>query len=132
MATANNNEELITLENKFWQSMVDADTDAALQLLDEPAPARGTRRLKAAKGVEPVGRKQDARMCAVGTFEIDGERRCGRRRCVGLGARRRTHRSGPRLPAQARVHTGRVSEARRQDRRVWTQAHVAWLICHRL
>ena len=29
--------ELIALENKFWQSMVDEDTDTALTLLDEPA-----------------------------------------------------------------------------------------------
>ena len=28
---------LIELETKFWQSMVDQDTDAALQLLHEPA-----------------------------------------------------------------------------------------------
>lgn len=30
-------QEVIALENRFWQSMVDADTDAALELLDEPA-----------------------------------------------------------------------------------------------
>lgn len=29
--------ELIDLENRFWQSMVDEDTDTALSLLDEPA-----------------------------------------------------------------------------------------------
>jgi len=28
---------LIDLENKFWQSMVDEDTDVALAMLDEPA-----------------------------------------------------------------------------------------------
>ena len=28
---------LIDLEKKFWQSMVDQDTDTALQMLDEPA-----------------------------------------------------------------------------------------------
>jgi hypothetical protein len=28
---------LIDLENKFWQSLVDEDTDAALAMLDEPA-----------------------------------------------------------------------------------------------
>ena len=28
---------LIELETKFWQSMVDEDTDTALRLLDEPA-----------------------------------------------------------------------------------------------
>jgi hypothetical protein len=28
---------LIELEKKFWQSMVDQDTDTALQMLDEPA-----------------------------------------------------------------------------------------------
>jgi hypothetical protein len=28
---------LIALENKFWQSMVDQDTDVALELLSEPA-----------------------------------------------------------------------------------------------
>lgn len=28
---------LVDLETKFWQSMVDQDTDAALKLLDEPA-----------------------------------------------------------------------------------------------
>lgn len=28
---------LIDLEKKFWQSMVDNDTDAALEMLDEPA-----------------------------------------------------------------------------------------------
>lgn len=33
-ATSN---ELITLETKFWQSMVDEDTDTALSMLDEPA-----------------------------------------------------------------------------------------------
>jgi hypothetical protein len=30
-------QDLIGLENKFWQSMVDEDTDTALGLLDEPA-----------------------------------------------------------------------------------------------
>ena len=30
-------ETLIELETKFWQSMVDQDTDAALQLLHNPA-----------------------------------------------------------------------------------------------
>ena len=29
--------EIIALENRFWQSMVDEDTDTALTLLDEPA-----------------------------------------------------------------------------------------------
>lgn len=29
--------DLIALETRFWQSMVDEDTDAALALLDEPA-----------------------------------------------------------------------------------------------
>jgi len=29
--------ELIDLEKKFWQSMVDEDTDTALSMLDEPA-----------------------------------------------------------------------------------------------
>lgn len=29
--------DLIALENRFWQSMVDGDTDTALSLLDEPA-----------------------------------------------------------------------------------------------
>ncbi|RYX89937.1 MAG: nuclear transport factor 2 family protein [Comamonadaceae bacterium] len=29
--------DLVALEKKFWQSMVDDDTDAALQLLAEPA-----------------------------------------------------------------------------------------------
>lgn len=28
---------LIDLETRFWQSMVDRDTDAALELLSEPA-----------------------------------------------------------------------------------------------
>lgn len=31
------NKDLIALENRFWQSMVDEDTDTALTLLDEPA-----------------------------------------------------------------------------------------------
>jgi len=35
MRTAAN--EVIALENRFWQSMVDGDTDTALALLDEPA-----------------------------------------------------------------------------------------------
>jgi len=35
MRTAAN--EVIALENRFWQSMVDGDTDTALSLLDEPA-----------------------------------------------------------------------------------------------
>lgn len=29
--------DLIALEKKFWQSMVDEDTDTALSILDEPA-----------------------------------------------------------------------------------------------
>lgn len=29
--------EVIALETRFWQSMVDGDTDTALSLLDEPA-----------------------------------------------------------------------------------------------
>ena len=35
MTTATNT--LIDLETKFWQSMVDQDTDAALQLLHDPS-----------------------------------------------------------------------------------------------
>lgn len=35
MRTASN--ELMQLERKFWQSMVDEDTDTALAMLDEPA-----------------------------------------------------------------------------------------------
>ena len=31
------NKTLVDLETKFWQSMVDEDTDAALHLLNEPA-----------------------------------------------------------------------------------------------
>ncbi len=31
------NKTLIDLETRFWQSMVDQDTDAALQMLSEPA-----------------------------------------------------------------------------------------------
>ena len=31
------NETLIDLENKFWQSMVDQDSDTAVSLLNEPA-----------------------------------------------------------------------------------------------
>lgn len=34
---ANGKSELIELETKFWQSMVDEDTDVALSLLAEPA-----------------------------------------------------------------------------------------------
>ena len=30
-------QEVIDLEKKFWQSMVDEDTDTALSMLDEPA-----------------------------------------------------------------------------------------------
>ena len=30
-------ETIIDLENKFWQSMVDQDTDIALEMLTEPA-----------------------------------------------------------------------------------------------
>jgi hypothetical protein len=35
MQTASN--DLIALENRFWQSLVDEDVDTALSLLDEPA-----------------------------------------------------------------------------------------------
>lgn len=35
MQTANH--DVIALENRFWQSLVDEDTDTALSLLDEPA-----------------------------------------------------------------------------------------------
>jgi hypothetical protein len=35
--TTNATRTLIDLETKFWQSMVDQDTDAALELLCEPA-----------------------------------------------------------------------------------------------
>lgn len=31
------NEDLIALEKRFWQSLVDEDTDTALSMLDEPA-----------------------------------------------------------------------------------------------
>ena len=31
------NSELITLENKFWQSMVDEDADTAMSMLTEPS-----------------------------------------------------------------------------------------------
>ena len=31
------NKTLVNLETKFWQSMVDEDTDTALQMLNEPA-----------------------------------------------------------------------------------------------
>ncbi|MBL0730725.1 nuclear transport factor 2 family protein [Piscinibacter sp. HJYY11] len=34
---ARNTSDLIELENRFWQSMVDEDTDTALSMLDEPA-----------------------------------------------------------------------------------------------
>lgn len=34
---ANPRETIIDLENKFWQSMVDHDTDIALDMLTEPA-----------------------------------------------------------------------------------------------
>ena len=33
----NRNETLIALENKFWQSLVDGDTDTAIDLLTEPS-----------------------------------------------------------------------------------------------
>ncbi len=36
-AHAPSNAELISLEKKFWQSLVDEDTDTALALLDEPS-----------------------------------------------------------------------------------------------
>jgi hypothetical protein len=32
-----NSRELMDLETRFWQSMVDEDTDTALSMLDEPA-----------------------------------------------------------------------------------------------
>ncbi|HEY0818044.1 MAG TPA: nuclear transport factor 2 family protein [Rhizobacter sp.] len=32
-----NPQDLIALEQKFWQSLVDEDTDAAISMLDEPA-----------------------------------------------------------------------------------------------
>jgi len=35
MQTSSN--ELVDLETRFWQSMVDEDTDTALSMLDEPA-----------------------------------------------------------------------------------------------
>ncbi len=37
MAATPQRETLVDLEKKFWQSMVDQDTDAALALLGEPA-----------------------------------------------------------------------------------------------
>jgi hypothetical protein len=37
MKTATTKTTLIDLETKFWQSMVDQDTDAALQLLHDPS-----------------------------------------------------------------------------------------------
>jgi hypothetical protein len=37
MPTPSKSKTLIDLETKFWQSMVDQDTDAALELLEEPA-----------------------------------------------------------------------------------------------
>jgi hypothetical protein len=36
-STRNSREELIDLETRFWQSMVDSDTEAALAMLSEPA-----------------------------------------------------------------------------------------------
>lgn len=40
--TATNSNELMALENKFWQSLVDEDTDTALTLLDEPSMMVGS------------------------------------------------------------------------------------------
>jgi hypothetical protein len=37
MSATPTHKALVDLETKFWQSMVDQDTDAALKLLDEPA-----------------------------------------------------------------------------------------------
>lgn len=37
MPAATPHKSLVDLETKFWQSMVDQDTDAALELLNEPA-----------------------------------------------------------------------------------------------
>ena len=37
MSATTPDKALVDLETKFWQSMVDQDTDAALELLDEPA-----------------------------------------------------------------------------------------------
>lgn len=36
-SSSHSSKELIDLETRFWQSMVDEDTDAALAMLDEPA-----------------------------------------------------------------------------------------------
>ena len=36
-STETSSQTLIDLENRFWQSMVDQDTDTALELLNEPA-----------------------------------------------------------------------------------------------
>ena len=44
--------ELIGLEKKYWQAIIDKDLDAALQLTDDPCIVAG------AQGVASIGRKE--------------------------------------------------------------------------
>lgn len=58
------NSELIALENKFWQSMVDEDTDTALSMLAEPSLMVGTH------GAMTFGHDEYRRMAEHGTMVI--------------------------------------------------------------
>ena len=62
--------ELVGLERKYWQAMVDKDFEAALALTDDPCIVAG------AQGVASIGRKQFEGMMksetwTLNTFELD-------------------------------------------------------------
>ena len=56
--------EILALENKFWQSMIDKDADAGAQLIAEPSIVTG------AQGVSGIDRKSFAKMMEMGDWAL--------------------------------------------------------------
>ena len=57
-------QEITALENKFWQSMIDKDTDEATGLVSEPCLVTG------AQGVGRIDRKSFAKMMETGSWQL--------------------------------------------------------------
>ena len=66
-------DEIMELERKFWQSMVDMDIDTAVSLLDEQSTSAGARGIRYfdPAGYKEMARSGDARITA---FEFFDER----------------------------------------------------------
>ena len=70
MASSSIERELVGLEKKYWQALIDKDFDAALELTDDPCIVAG------AQGVASIGRKEFKGMMkheqwTLNKFELD-------------------------------------------------------------